>query len=247
LPATAINDAQIVLNPVIDGGSMGFKNSTTVNITSSQKEVDTYYTLDGTDPSVFSTKYMAPFAITKSTVIKAVAYNAAGKASFITSAKFTRAVNDWSIKLNTLYETQYPAGGNDALIDGIRGTAEWRKGNWQAWQKTDMDVVIDLQAARTVSKVTVGLLQDVGAWIVMPGQVSVEISADGNTFMPFASVDKILAIDDKTPQAKKVLLEGKVVQTRYIRIRAKQYGKLPAWHEGAGGDTHIFCDEITME
>jgi hypothetical protein len=44
-----------------------------------------------------------------------------------------------------------------------------------------------------------------------------------------------------------VTLEGIPVKARYIRLRAKQYGKLPEWHEGAGGDTHIFCDEITVE
>jgi predicted alpha-1,2-mannosidase len=247
LPATKINDELIVLNPVIDGGGMGFKNNATIKITSAQNEVTIYYTLDGTAPSAFSTKYIAPIAITQSTQIKAVAFNTAGKASFITSAKFTKAVNDWSIKINTDYETQYPAGGNDALIDGIRGAAEWRKGNWQGWQKADIDVVIDLKKAITINAVKVGLLQDVGAWIVMPGQVTVETSTDGKTFRPFSQVDKILPVEDKLPQVKDVILRGTAVQARYIRVRALQYGKLPAWHEGAGGDTHIFCDEIIVE
>ncbi len=247
LPVTAINDEQIVLNPVIDGGGMGFKNSATVKISSAQQATTFYYTLDGTVPSVFSTKYTAPFTITQSVQVKALAVDAAGKASLITSAKFTKAVNDWSIQLNTPYETQYPAGGNGALIDGIRGTAEWRKGNWQGWQKADMDVLIDLKAVKTISKVTAGLLQDVGAWIIMPASVTAEISVDGKIFRPFALAENILPIEDKKPQVKIVELRGQPVQARYVRIRAKQYGKLPAWHEGAGGDTHIFCDEVTAE
>ena len=36
------------------------------------------------------------------------------------------------------------------------------------------------------------------------------------------------------------------VSTRYVRVRAIQFGKLPFWHEGAGGDTHIFADEIEI-
>jgi predicted alpha-1,2-mannosidase len=247
LPATAVNDEHIVLSPVIDGGGMGFKNSTVIKMSSAQKDVAIFYTADGTLPTAFSTKYTAPFAITQSTQIKAVAINTAGKASFVTKANFIKTVNDWSIKINTAYETQYPAGGNDALIDGIRGTAEWRKGNWQGWQKTDMDVVIDLKAIKNISRVSAGLLHDVGAWIVMPSSVTVETSPDGKTFKPFASAGSTLAIEDKTPQAKQVVVEGTPVQARYIRVRAKQYGKLPAWHEGAGGDTHIFCDEITVE
>ena len=30
-------------------------------------------------------------------------------------------------------------------------------------------------------------------------------------------------------------------------VNPAQYGKLPAWHEGAGGDTHIFTDEIDIK
>jgi hypothetical protein len=37
------------------------------------------------------------------------------------------------------------------------------------------------------------------------------------------------------------------VLAKYIKVKAVQYGKLPAWHEGAGGDTHIFIDEIKVE
>lgn len=37
------------------------------------------------------------------------------------------------------------------------------------------------------------------------------------------------------------------VNARYVRIKAIQYGKLPAWHLGAGGDTHIFVDEINIK
>ena len=37
------------------------------------------------------------------------------------------------------------------------------------------------------------------------------------------------------------------VPAKYVRIKAIQYGKLPAWYEGAGGDTHIFVDEINVQ
>jgi hypothetical protein len=247
LPVTAIRDAQIVLNPVIDGGNMGFKNNNTIKISTAQKGSTLYFTTDGTTPTVFSKKYSAPFVIDKSTLVKAIVIDAGGKTSYVSTAKFTKAQNNWSIKYNSPYETQYPAGGNNALIDGIRGTAEWRKGNWQAWQKTGMDVVIDMGKVKLVNKVTVDLLQDVIAWIVMPAQVIAEVSTDGKNFIPFAMAEKILPVEDKMPQAKEVVLQAPPAQARYVRVRAMQYGKMPAWHEGAGGDTHIFCDEVMIE
>jgi hypothetical protein len=33
---------------------------------------------------------------------------------------------------------------------------------------------------------------------------------------------------------------------RFIRITAVNYGKLPAWHNGAGGNAWIFADELSV-
>jgi hypothetical protein len=39
----------------------------------------------------------------------------------------------------------------------------------------------------------------------------------------------------------------KTVNARYIKIAAKNFGKLPEWHLGAGGDAYIFIDEIEVK
>ena len=33
---------------------------------------------------------------------------------------------------------------------------------------------------------------------------------------------------------------------RYIKIVAKNFGKLPSWHAGEGGDAFIFVDELEI-
>lgn len=48
-----------------------------------------YYTLDGTAPSDASTQYTAPFTISESCTVKAIAYNDDDNASKVTSAEFT--------------------------------------------------------------------------------------------------------------------------------------------------------------
>ena len=245
-PSTEIADNKIVLNPVIDGGSISFKETKTIQINSAQKDVTYYYTMDGSLPTALSKKYTNPIIVNESATIKAIAVNVLGEKSFITTARYKKAPHNWSIKLNTAYEQQYDGGGVNGLIDDLRGEVDWRKGNWQGYQKTDLDVVIDLQEMKTISKVSIGFLQDTRAWIVLPKQVIVEVSEDGKEFTKIYSGENFLPIDDLNAQVKNVTANFKTVSARYVRVRAIQFGKLPFWHEGAGGDTHIFADEIEI-
>ncbi len=34
---------------------------------------------------------------------------------------------------------------------------------------------------------------------------------------------------------------------RYVKFRAANFGKIPAWHLGSGGEAFIFIDEIIIE
>jgi hypothetical protein len=34
------------------------------------------------------------------------------------------------------------------------------------------------------------------------------------------------------------------ITARYVRVRAYNFGKIPSWHPGAGGEPWIFVDEI---
>ena len=61
------------------------------------------------------------------------------------------------------------------------------------------------------------------------------------------SGENFLPIEDETTQVKNVEAIYEKVNAKYVRIKAIQYGKLPAWHLGAGGDTHIFVDEINIK
>ena len=246
-PSTAINGNKIILNPVIDGGAISFKDKKTIRIGAAQKAVSYYYTVDGTMPTKTSKKYIAPFSINKSALIKAITINNKGETSFITTAMYRKAPHNWTIKLNTQYEQQYDGNGPNGLIDDIRGETDWRKGNWQGYQKTDMDVLIDLQKVTAISSVNIGLLQDSRAWIVLPKHIIIEVSVDGKQYTQVYSGENFLPIEDEKAQVKNVEAGFATVNAKYVRIKALQYGKLPAWHLGAGGDTHIFVDEIIIK
>ena len=76
-----------VLAPSI-AGEVNFLNSTTVTITA-EAGLDIYYTLDGTEPTNASTKYTAPFELTETKTVKAIACDG-DKASSVVSKTFTK-------------------------------------------------------------------------------------------------------------------------------------------------------------
>ncbi|MBO5405877.1 MAG: chitobiase/beta-hexosaminidase C-terminal domain-containing protein [Paludibacteraceae bacterium] len=76
-----------VATPAISGET-NFLENTTVTITA-EEGLEVYYTLDGTDPTKASNKYTAPFELTATTTVKAIAYNG-DKASAVVCKTFTK-------------------------------------------------------------------------------------------------------------------------------------------------------------
>jgi hypothetical protein len=246
-PLNERDGKNFVVNPTVEGGMMSFKDKQKIQIKSIQPNVKLYYTTNGSFPTQNSILYTKPFSINNTTTIKAIAFDNKNNKSYITTSMFKKTNKNWEVKLNTPFEPQYEGGGASALIDGIYGSTNWRMGNWQGYQLNDFDAIINMKQVKNISKVTAGFLQDIRPWIVMPKQVVVEVSLDGKDFHEVYNGSDFLKIEDINAQVKKVEATFKSQPAQYIRVVAKQYGKLPSWHEGAGGDTHLFVDEIEVE
>lgn len=79
----------VVATPIIRGEN-DFRKTSEISIEAAAG-MEVYYTLDGTDPTTASTKYAAPFTISETTTVKAIAYDAAkAKASEVVSTTFSK-------------------------------------------------------------------------------------------------------------------------------------------------------------
>ena len=244
----------IIPVPVIQSESKAFKDNLKIELKSqNSNDVIFYSTNDATsklDDRIFI-KYTKPFSIDLTTDVFAYVENNGQKSNTI-SATFFKKPNNYSIKIKSVYNPQYHAGGPEGLLDGILGTENWRKGDWQGYQSQDFEAVVDLKEVKELFSFKANFLQDSRSWILMPTHLEFLISTDNVNFTSVGSLDiaKNSGIDPKDENSFTrefgVLLEKKK-SARYVKVVAKNFGKLPEWHQGAGGDAFIFIDEITIK
>ena len=89
MPLEFVAQATEVATPVI-AGETPFTESTEVTITCETEGASIYYTIDGSEPTSQSTAYTAPFSLTESATVKAIAYDATGAASAVATKAFEK-------------------------------------------------------------------------------------------------------------------------------------------------------------
>jgi len=247
VPISSINDELINPAPFIVADEKSFQKYEYIMLKSIDPDSKVYYTLDGSEPGMNSSVYQKPILIDKTTVVKLFSYSKDFGSSKVIDGKFIKIPEGRSIKYVTNYSSQYTGGGDDALIDLVRGTKNWRLGGWQGFHGTNFEVILKFSKKQFVKKVSVGCLSDVNSWICFPTNVEFEISDDGKEFKPAGTI--MYEVDLKKNSRVEIsdVAQNINQDVKYIRIKAKNYGRLPAWHEGAGELSWLFVDEIVIE
>ncbi len=231
--------------PVIEGERV-FKDKTVVTIRSLNPRDRITYTVDnyGEEFARKTQTYTGPFTIGETSKVEAYANQSNGAESLKAEARFAKRDNDWTVKIASPYSTQYTGGGGDAIVDGLRGTANFASGEWQGYQGKTFEAVIDLQKQTEIKEVGGSFLQVARSWIWMPDRVEFEVSTDDVTFTRVARIKPAFPVQEMNPVMKEFVEAIKPTKARYVRVRAYNFGTIPAWHLGAGGDPWIFVDEI---
>ncbi|MFV0593731.1 MAG: family 20 glycosylhydrolase [Draconibacterium sp.] len=218
-----------------------------VTLSTEAWQPEIYYTVDGSDPDAGSTKYTSPFEIQKTTVVKAVVVKDGKTMSKpMSSTFFMHKAIACPVTMKFPNSRYYNASGEFALVDGIKGSTNHADGNWKGFNGNDLVATIDLGKETSFSKVTIGVLQNVGAWIFSPTEVTVETSADCVNFKKAASVKNKVNTNDGERQIKDITVKKKA-SARYLRVTVKNLGTCPQGHAGEGKPAWLFVDEISVE
>ena len=243
-PKTEITDYIILPSPFIAKGDITFRDSTEVVLSTSEVETKIYYALDDNEFKL----YAAPFTISEDTKLKLYSEKGDLKSPELTTPFFKIDPN-LSITLKSEYANQYSAGGNDALIDGIRSTKNYRTGSWHGSQDTDMIATINLGTEKPINLITVNFLQDQGAWIFYPTEVQCFVSKNNKTFKALPPQTINSAEKNSDLEIKTIKFNTPNANYKYVKIVAKTLGKVPEWHVGypTDGRSWIFVDEISIK
>jgi predicted alpha-1,2-mannosidase len=244
----------IIPVPVIQAESKSFKDKMTITIESANKNDKIMYYVAESKLKFHDDEfqsYKVPFEINNSSAVSAYIYkeseNGDKKQSPYITSVFFKKPNNYSVNIKSKYNPQYHAGGNDGLLDGIFGTTNWRKGDWQGYQSQDFEAIVDLQETKSISEIHSNYLQDQRSWILMPTKVEYYTSVDNVNFTLVGSVNNDVNPKQDENSIKDFSYTSKPINARYVKVKAYNFGKLPEWHQGFGGDAFIFIDEITIK
>ena len=205
------------------------------------------YTLDGSDPTLSSPLSEGKITLTRSCSYRARAFRDGFGSTFIAHREFTRhSALGKTVTYSAQSDGQYPGGGRLGLVDGLRGTINFRDGSWQGFKRSDLDVTIDLGDTLQISEVQTGYLQDQRSWIFFPRSVEYSLSLDGKSFVLAAAVPNDMPDSTAGTIRKSFSASLHRMPARFVRVKATNIGQCPPWHAGRGGDTWLFVDEIIV-
>ena len=138
---------------------------------------------------------------------------------------------------NSPYSSHYPAQGNTALTDGIRGDWTYGDGSWQGFISDNrLDVTIDMEKETSIHSVTAAFMQVVGAEVFLPETVVISISDDGTHFTELRK--QHFEVSKETPiRFTDISWQGEA-KGRFVRYQAQAGSEFGGW---------IFTDEIIVK
>ena len=152
-----------------------------------------------------------------------------------------------NIDYQYMYSLSYQAEGLSSLINGRLGSLDFKDGQWQGFSGKNLDVILSLDSLTSINKVSMNFYQYINSWIVVPSYISIMSSKDSLNWEIIKFVDSIGEIRKRGKFISSISFDSLETDAKYLKIFAKNYGKLPSWHEAAGAESWLFIDEIIVE
>ena len=206
------------------------------------------YTTDGNDPDSSSMLYEKPIILETSGEIRVKAFKEGWTPSPVVSKNFVKArYKPTHISLSNPPDPRYAGKGEKTLIDFKKGGQSFRNGDWLGFEGKNLVATLDLGKTEDVSRVTIGALEDTGAWIFYPKGLRISASADGKNFKIIKNASYPVTAAP-TQASNRIISENfDTAKVRFVKVEVLSTLKNPSWHPGAGQPCWVCVDEILIE
>lgn len=184
--------------------------------------------------------------LVQSQLVEARVVDSSGKAVGSNFARFFYRHQATGLPYTLVHPPQrYTGGETYALTNGVTGNLS-NYATWVGWNGQDAILTLDFGKSVDVSEVNTRYQQHLKSWILAPRRVQVEASFDGKSFRSIAGKN-LLPKEQEESFVEDFQLTFPKVRTRYLRLRVEQGGKLPSSHPGAGQNSWLFLDEVSIK
>ncbi|MGB5499782.1 MAG: chitobiase/beta-hexosaminidase C-terminal domain-containing protein, partial [Maribacter sp.] len=204
------------------------------------------YTTNGTAVEPNSQIYNDPIKLNHTATIKAKVFHHDFKSSEQSTLQITQIANnisDATIKLEPQANENYKGLGAAGLIDGQKGSLQFRSGReWIGFQTSPVTITIDLKNSIDLSLLKVSCLQNQGAWIFAPKKITV--------FSDSEQVGEVTIENASNNQENQLkIIPVPIENGTYSKLKIMVYSlsEIPQWHQGKGTLPWLFLDEILVE
>lgn len=235
--ATHIFDIDVKITPNIKDGLLDVEMSKLI-------DGDILYSLDGSDPVKHGIIYTQPLKISTGCTLSCVVVRPDGTPGrmYRTHLDFNKA-SMRPISLKTPPHKNYTFDGQSVLIDGLKGTSNYRSGRWLGWFGETLDATIDMQNATEISNVKFNCNINMTDWIFNPKSIKVLVSDNGVSFKEVFSEEYALLNPDFENSILPIDITFPSVKARYLELIVEPHD-CPEGHSGFGYPAWIFIDEI---
>lgn len=212
-----------------------------VSLTTTLPGAEIRYTLDKTVPTNKSTLYQFPIVLNHTAVITAQLFlNGQAKGRIFDQSFTSHLAIQKEITLVNPPAGKYnmPAG---YLLNGFEGNHRFNNGQWLGFNGDDLDALIDLDSIKPVSKVGINILNYHWQRMWAPKKLTIEVSEDGKEFKEVFSGGNF-----DINGINRIRVEFPLTKARYIRVLAKNIGRIPVGEYGEGEKAWLMADEIIV-
>ncbi|OQX97703.1 MAG: hypothetical protein B6I20_12170 [Bacteroidetes bacterium 4572_117] len=204
-----------------------------------------YYTVDGSVPDSSSLKYENTLSFDKSVSINAISIKN-GIKSRILNLDIEISYPVKSARLKKQAAKEYSAQGVATLFDLEIGTNYFKDGQWLGFHENDMVLNIDFAESKNINSVKISCLKNEYSYIFAPQSIEIFASENGTDYELVKSMTKA-EIDEVTFSGLNlVVLQFQAINSRYLKLVAKNIGKCPAGHRAEGEKAWLFVDEVMV-